>query len=245
MKKIIYLLLFVLIFTTGINAQVTIGSQEAPTQGAALELKSDTLGFLPTRVKLVSLSLPDPLPAHEEGMVVYNTTVNSTANLQAGLYYNTGNSWVLLSSANEPWYVIGGASQATANTQNIYQSGKVGVGSSYGSGTITSTLEVDGASTNKTSFNAGTGANVAVDFTQSNLARSASTSATPTFNCNGVKDGGAYTLAWQQGAAGSANINVAGMTAKIFNNQAKTATQDAVYTIVCINTTAYIYVTIF
>jgi len=100
MKRIIYLLLFVLVFAINSNAQVAIGTDAAPVEGAILELKSSNLGFLPTRVELTQLSRPEPLPAHVEGMVVFNTKVSETDTLQAGLYYNTGTRWMRLSVAS-------------------------------------------------------------------------------------------------------------------------------------------------
>ena len=99
MKKNLYLLFFVSVFVINAKAQVTIGSQDAPTPGAVLELKSTTLGFLPPRVTLTRPSNPSPLKAHVEGMVVYNTNVSPNDTLQAGLYYNSGKRWVLLSMA--------------------------------------------------------------------------------------------------------------------------------------------------
>ena len=97
MKKNYLFLIFAFIFAINANSQVTIGSSDAPVDGAALELKSDTLGFLPTRVYLESLNLPDPLPDHVNGMLVYNLTVSDAENLQVGYYYNTGTEWVRLS----------------------------------------------------------------------------------------------------------------------------------------------------
>jgi len=109
MKKTLYLLFFVCFFSIKANAQVSIGSTEAPEPGAILELKSTELGFLPTRVELSKLNLPDPLPAHVEGMVVYNLTVSASEILQAGLYYNTGERWVRLSTApsfSQGWFYM-------------------------------------------------------------------------------------------------------------------------------------------
>ena len=109
MKKILFLSFFVFILAIETNAQVTIGSTDAPTKGAVLELKSDTLGFLPPRVNLVSLTAPKPLPAPVEGMVVYNLTVSAKDTLQAGLYYNTGKRWVRLSvtpSFSRNWFYM-------------------------------------------------------------------------------------------------------------------------------------------
>ena len=99
MKKIYFLLLFVSIFAISTKAQVTIGSEEAPTPGAILELKSDTLGFLPPRVQLDSLNLPAPLKTHVKGVVVYNLTVDPKRNLQEGLYSNNGSRWERLMSS--------------------------------------------------------------------------------------------------------------------------------------------------
>ena len=174
-------------------------------------------------------------------------SVSTTAPSSGQVLTWNGTAWAPATAAStEPWQVITTTNPATGNTQNIYQSGKVGIGAGYSatSSTIGSTLEVNGASTNKSSLNAGTG--VAIDFTQSNLAYSTSTSTAPKFNCTGLKDGGTYTLAWQGGTAGTATVSTNMGATKIFNNnQAKSSSQDAVYTIVCIGTTAYVYVTLF
>ena len=109
MKQTLYLLFFVCIFAMKTNAQVIIGSTKNPEPGAILELKSTELGFLPTRVELSKLSLPNPLPAHVEGMVIYNLTVSTSDTLQAGFYYNTGKRWVRLSTApsfSQSWFYM-------------------------------------------------------------------------------------------------------------------------------------------
>jgi hypothetical protein len=107
MKKVFYLLFFVSAFAISVNAQVTIGSQDAPTPGAVLELKSANLGFLPTRVILTSPSNPAPLTDHVDGMVVFNT--NATDSLKVGLYYNVNKKWVALSAepfTKENWFYM-------------------------------------------------------------------------------------------------------------------------------------------
>jgi len=101
MKKILYLVFFAFAFAMGAHAQVTIGSLEAPQRGAVLELKSDTLGFLPPRVELEQPSSSLPVPVHVEGMVVFNTI--ATDSLSQGLYYNTGTRWIRL--ATTPYYI--------------------------------------------------------------------------------------------------------------------------------------------
>jgi hypothetical protein len=117
--------------------------------------------------------------------------------------------------------------------------GKIGIGIA----TPITTLEVNGASSNTKSFNT---TSTSIDFTKSNLAYSTVTTAAPVFNCTGMKDGATYTLAWQTTTAGTADIttNMA-KTMFVGPRPAKTATQHAVYSIVCIGTTAYVYVTLF
>ena len=128
MKKNFYLLILVSIFTISVRAQVTIGSQDAPHRGAVLELKSDTLGFLPPRVALSNLTLPAPLPVHVQGMVVFNTTDNPADTLQAGLYYNSGSRWMRLSTAlfdKDNWFympsVVFNTSQKGTFSKDLYQ----------------------------------------------------------------------------------------------------------------------------
>jgi len=111
MKKNILLLFTVLVLAINAKSQVLIGGTGAdkPDPGAALELKSGALGFLPTRVSLISLDLPGPLPAHKEGMIVYNTKVSENDKLQAGFYYNTGERWIRLSttpSFSNNWFYM-------------------------------------------------------------------------------------------------------------------------------------------
>ncbi|MCL1933435.1 MAG: hypothetical protein FWF53_06470 [Candidatus Azobacteroides sp.] len=128
MKKI-YLILFVVsLFAVSVKAQVKIGGNAtvAPEKGAVLELQSDNSGFLPSRVALTKLSEATPLPAHVEGMVVYNTASVPAENLQPGLYYNTGQQWVRLytSPITESWFYMPSIAFDTATegtfTKDLY-----------------------------------------------------------------------------------------------------------------------------
>ena len=127
MKKISLLLIVVSFFVINTKAQVTIGSQDAPTAGAVLELKSANLGFLPTRVALVNPSDHSPLPSHVQGMVVFNTSTTSDS-LKVGLYYNNGSKWISLSAepfTKEKWFYMPSIYFDTSTdgtyTKNLYQ----------------------------------------------------------------------------------------------------------------------------
>lgn len=135
MKRPILLIAFAMgiaLFGT-LHAQVTIGSNAAPDDNSILDLKNETnpsastKGLLLPRVALTSPVNASPLTAHVAGMVVYNTTANTT--ITPGYYYNDGSKWVRIAdSATEPWYNVATNTGATTNTQNIYQTGKTGIG---------------------------------------------------------------------------------------------------------------------
>ena len=110
MKKIFLLAgIFALMSITALNAQVTIGKNQAPNPDAVLELvtPNNDKGFLPPKVALTALNNPAPLSTHVEGMIVYNTTVSGS--LQQGLYINDGSQWIALNQASylEPvWFYM-------------------------------------------------------------------------------------------------------------------------------------------
>jgi len=109
MKKILLFLFFVSIVTINVNSQTTIGSLEPPVQGAVLDLQSDTLGFVPTRVKLENLTSNEPIGQHVKGMVVYNLTTDIAKSLLEGLYLNNGSGWIRLFASNnqrEAWFYM-------------------------------------------------------------------------------------------------------------------------------------------
>lgn len=131
MKKIYFLLFFVAFLAVNAKAQVTIGSEDAPEDGAVLELKSSNLGFLLPRVPLQGLSSAAPLPSHVRGMVVFNTTNSPSDTLQVGLYYDTGSKWERISTATpittDKWFympsiAIETSSPNPSETVDLYQS---------------------------------------------------------------------------------------------------------------------------
>ena len=160
MKKIYLFLLCVSVFAISANAQVTIGSQDAPAEGALLELKSSNLGFLPPRVALTSLSDFAPLPGSPvDGMVVFNTTLNLDANLQPGLYYNQDGRWVRLytssSAIKESWLYMPSIVFDTSTptpagsslTKDLYLHFKEQLNDVSNTNTSTSIIPSDGAPT--------------------------------------------------------------------------------------------------
>ena len=96
-------------------------------------------------------------------------------------------------------------------------------------------LEVNGASTNTTAFDAGNG--TSIDFTKSNLAYTAASAGN--FTLTGMKDGGTYTLAVQGATSGTAAFTAAGLTLKSVNNAATTANKHTLYTFIVMGTTVY------
>jgi hypothetical protein len=129
------------------------------------------------------------------------------------------------------------------NNFNLYTTGngKMSVGAAPTTGS--SKFEVNGASTNTKAYDAGNG--TTIDFTQSNLARTTNT-ALAGFTLDGMKDGGTYTLAVQQNT--TAAIPQSGFTATDFTifyaNSTGTAAGRRIYTILCIGSEAYIYVSL-
>ncbi|MPS73476.1 MAG: hypothetical protein E2590_10065 [Chryseobacterium sp.] len=93
----------------------------------------------------------------QKGAIVYatapvGTASTKTANITAeGYYYFDGNVWTKFGSGTgtgtstpEPWYIQNTTTPASANTQNIYQNGKVAVGFSNTDAVSGKQLEVKG-----------------------------------------------------------------------------------------------------
>ena len=92
----------------------------------------------------------DTLPTNGANNAIYNgqnaknATFTATKTLVAD---NNGTIGVIdgIAKPTEPWQVVGGTTQATSNTENIYQTGNVGIGN-FGNGkTLSNKLEVDGS----------------------------------------------------------------------------------------------------
>jgi hypothetical protein len=118
----------------------------------------------------------------------------------------------------------------------IDESQRVGIGTNA----PVSRLEVNGASTNTTAFNAAAG--TSIDFTRSNLAyTTASANVSGGFTLTGIKDGGTYTLAVQGATAGTATFTATGFTFRNVNNGITTASRHTLYTFIVMGTNVYFY----
>lgn len=90
------------------------------------------------------------LPANGAKKAIYNgqntknTDFTATKTLVAD---NNGTIGVIdgIAKTTEPWQVVGGTTQATSNTDNIYQNGNVGIGNFGNEKTLSNKLEVDGS----------------------------------------------------------------------------------------------------
>jgi hypothetical protein len=96
-------------------------------------------------------------------------------------------------------------------------------------------LEVNGASTNTTAYNASSG--TSIDFTKSNLAYT--TASAGAFTLTGMKDGGTYTLAVQGGTSGTSSFTASNFTLKPYVNAETTANTHSLYTFIVMGSTIY------
>ncbi|WP_353718764.1 tail fiber domain-containing protein [Dyadobacter sp. 676] len=122
-------------------AQVKIGDNPTTINpGSALEIESSNKGLLIPRISLSNTTTWGLAGTPAAGMSVYNTNTGITSSnasypsAGAGEYYFDGNGWVskkagAAAASQEPWNVQGTTTPATDNTQNIYQTGNVTVGS--------------------------------------------------------------------------------------------------------------------
>ncbi len=101
MKKLYFLMIFVILSASAAIAQVGInadGSQPDPS--AMLDVKSTAMGFLPPRVALVSLDVSLPVaPPVAVGLLVFNTATDGIApnNVVPGNYCWSGTRWMPVS----------------------------------------------------------------------------------------------------------------------------------------------------
>jgi hypothetical protein len=119
--------------------------------------------------------------------------------------------------------------------------GKVGIGMQPN--TSSATFEVYGAAANMEAYNAGSSRTI--DFSRSNLAYT--TERAGPFTLTNLKDGATYTLAVQGLSSGVSTFtatNTVGdpLTVKVLNNTLTVLGKETLYTIIVMDTTAYVFV---
>lgn len=137
MKKITKIFPFVIVVMGMVQvakAQQGFGTNN-PAPSSVVDMTATNKGTLLPRVALTSIIVASPIAAPADALTVFNTATAGSApnNVTPGYYYwsATQSKWIrLLDNQTEPWFVGGTTNQATLNTQNIYQMGKVGIGSS-------------------------------------------------------------------------------------------------------------------
>jgi hypothetical protein len=91
--------------------------------GSSWSLIASSSSFVLPQMALSSSTSP---AGTATGQLIYNTA--TVTGVEIGPSFWNGSSWVNLSSALEPWYNVATTAPATRNTQNIYQMGNVGIG---------------------------------------------------------------------------------------------------------------------
>jgi hypothetical protein len=128
MRRVLLIFTFIILCQFA-KAQQGFGTSN-PAPSAVIDMVSGTKGALLPRVLLTSTTVAAPVIAPADALTVFNT--NTAGDVTPGYYYwsTAGSKWVRLTTSTdiqEPWYNQTTNAGATANTQNIYQMGKVGI----------------------------------------------------------------------------------------------------------------------
>ncbi|NDW10789.1 hypothetical protein [Dysgonomonas sp. 520] len=136
------LILLILLAVTALKAQVGVNTESPSVTMHVTPTKTDATtaeGIIApnlTRAQLISKDAKYLVA--QKGALVYVTDLSGTLTTKTakvtavGYYYFDGAVWQPFynnAPTTEPWYVQGGTSQATSNTQNIFQTGSVAIGS--------------------------------------------------------------------------------------------------------------------
>lgn len=172
-----------------------------------------------------------------------NTTGSNNIGLGYGAGFNitTGNNNIAIgtgqsvaSASGSNQLNIGGVIFGIGLSGNLQApAGNVGIGTAAPA----SKLEINGAATNTSSYNAGNSATI--DFSKSNLAFTSASAGN--FTLQNIKDGGTYTLSVRGNTSGTSAFAATGFTFKYVNNNPTVANTETLYTFVTISSTVYVY----
>jgi hypothetical protein len=120
------------------------------------------------------------------------------------------------------------------SSSNIFNNGaNVGIGTAL----PTAKLQVNGAATNTSAFNAGS--STTIDFSQSNLAYSSAIGTA--YALNNLKDGGAYSLILTGVTnTGSATFTASGFAVKYMGTSAMTSGKTHIYSFIVAGTNVFV-----
>jgi len=130
-----------------------------------------------------------------------------------------------------------GAKVSASNSLVLGGTGGSAVNVGIGTSSPASKLEVDGASTNKSAYDAGS--STTIDYSKSNLAYTSASAGN--FTLQNIKDGGTYTLSVRGTTSGTSAFTATAFTFKYVNNNASIANTHTLYTFVVIGTIVYVY----
>jgi hypothetical protein len=153
------ILLLSLLSSSIVYGQIGVNTESPKSTFHVIPTKTDgstAEGFIaPNLTRSQLISKDNKYTAAEEGTMVYITTLDGTVTSKTskvttvGYYYYDGKIWQQFATSaggsipSEPWRVQGTTTEATNNTDNIYQQGTVAIGSNTSNGY---TFQVTGGS---------------------------------------------------------------------------------------------------
>ncbi|WP_426429879.1 hypothetical protein ACPX19_10080 [Winogradskyella sp. HB-48] len=127
----IFSLLFSLVFSTCIFAQVGVGTT-TPDPSSILDITAADKGVLVPRVNLIDVAdTTAPINAPATGLLIWNTNASVTGGNGEGFYFFNGAQWVAIQQAqvdDADFYEEGTTTAPNDITDDMYTQGNVGIG---------------------------------------------------------------------------------------------------------------------
>lgn len=141
------------------KSTLDIRGKTANADGSGTVLNTDMTGFQAPRLTRLELTNKGNTlyGADQTGALIYITDISTgdalsqRVNITAvGYYYFDGSAWVRVGSGSggasgtEPWFIQNTTDEATSNSENIYQTGKVAIGQGFDGAVTDKQFEVAG-----------------------------------------------------------------------------------------------------